>query len=80
MDLRAELSEYSVEEFEMDDGGSESHAAENDPREYCQLVRRLKRKMCWGIASTGRGVHTALTDTESDSDTCLLRWSLERCQ
>ena len=32
VDLRAELSADSVEEFEMDDGGSESHAAENDPQ------------------------------------------------
>ena len=31
VDLRAELSAHSVEEFEMDDGGSESHAAEDDP-------------------------------------------------
>ena len=44
---------------------------ERSPSEYCQLVRRLRRKFCWGMASTGYGVHTALTDTESDSDTCL---------
>ena len=30
-DLRAELSAHSAEEFEMDDGGSESHAAEDGP-------------------------------------------------
>ena len=31
VDLRAELSAHSVEQFEMDDTGSESHAAEDDP-------------------------------------------------
>ena len=30
VDVGAELT-HSVEEFEMDDGGSESHAAEDDP-------------------------------------------------
>ena len=43
VDLRAELSAHRVEEFDMDDGGSESHARERSPREYCQLVRRLRR-------------------------------------
>ena len=35
VDLRAELSAHSVEQFEMDDGGSESHARRRSPREYC---------------------------------------------
>ena len=50
------------------------------PKRVLPISEEAEEETFLGVASTGCGVHTALTDTESDSDTCLLRWSLERCQ
>ena len=48
MDLRAELSAHSVEEFEMVDGGSESHAAENDPTRVLPISEEVEEEILLG--------------------------------
>ena len=47
VDLRAQLSAHSVEEFDMDDGGSESHAAEDDISEEAEEEIFLVHSQYW---------------------------------